>query len=98
MDSLLLGAGYEPALSPGQIQIRGIMHLTYPDSDTHTGAVSTANAGETGAPEAKIEITPEMIEAGVCQYCSADDILETKEEIVRRVFLAMCRAKTMAAA
>lgn len=44
-------------------QIRGIMHLTYPDSDPHTGTVSTANAGETGAPE--IEITPEMIEVGL---------------------------------
>jgi hypothetical protein len=40
------------------------MHLTYPDSDTHTGTVSTADAGEIGAPENKIEITPEMIEAG----------------------------------
>lgn len=27
------------------------MHLTYHDSDTHTGTVSTAKAGETGAPE-----------------------------------------------
>jgi hypothetical protein len=39
------------------------MHLTYPNSDTHTGAVSTANAGEAGAPG--IEVTQEMIEAGV---------------------------------
>ena len=40
------------------------MHLTYPDSDTHTGAVSTANAGEAGAPESEIEVTPEMMAAG----------------------------------
>lgn len=38
------------------------MHLTYHDSDTHTGTASTAKAGEAGAPE--VEITPEMIDAG----------------------------------
>jgi hypothetical protein len=43
-------------------QIRGIMHLTYHDSDTHTGTASTAKVEETGAPE--VEITDEMIEAG----------------------------------
>jgi hypothetical protein len=43
-------------------QIRGIMHLTYLNSDGHKGAVSTPSAG-TGAPE--IKITPEMIVAGV---------------------------------
>jgi hypothetical protein len=40
------------------------MHLTYPDSDTHTGTASPANAGEAGAPGTEIEITPEMVEAG----------------------------------
>ena len=34
-----------------RILFRGIMHLTYLDSDAHTGTASTADAGEAGAPE-----------------------------------------------
>ena len=40
-----------------------------------------------------IEITPEMIEAGIMQYVSADDILETQEEIVTRIYRAMANAR-----
>jgi hypothetical protein len=39
--------------------------------------------------ECVIEITPEMIEAGIRQYVRADEILETREEIVSRIFKAM---------
>lgn len=60
------------------------MHLTYHDSDTHTGTASTAKAGEAGAPV--IEITPEMIEAGVDAYYASSDI---DEEMVKAVFMAM---------
>ena len=67
---------------------RGIMHLTYHDSDTHTGAASTANAGEAGAPE--IEITPEMIAAGAEAYLLRDaESLEAPEKTAFSIYLAM---------
>jgi hypothetical protein len=46
------------------------MHLTYPNQDAYSEAVSTAKAEGAGAPETKIEITPEMIEAG-CEQMDA---------------------------
>jgi hypothetical protein len=39
------------------------------------------------------QITSEMMEAGIREYVSADEVLETKEEIVSRIFAAMMRAK-----
>jgi hypothetical protein len=39
-----------------------------------------------------------MIKAGVCVYCSADEVLETHEEIVCRIYKAMWLSKTMAQA
>jgi hypothetical protein len=43
--------------------------------------------------ECEIEITPEMIEAGVMAYVQRDDVFETQEEIVSRIFRAMVEAK-----
>jgi hypothetical protein len=43
--------------------------------------------------ECEIEITPEMIEAGISQYVKADETLETREEIVVRIFMAMSAAR-----
>jgi hypothetical protein len=67
------------------------MHLTYSDLDTHTGTVSIANAGA-GAPETEIEITPQMVEAGVDALASRYfDLVDSYgyPEIVRTVFGAM---------
>jgi hypothetical protein len=63
--------------------------LTYPNSDTHTGAVSAVNTGEAGAPGTKIEVTPEMIEAGVSVFYDLCPELEmppmlTARDLVRR--------------
>jgi hypothetical protein len=41
------------------------MHLTYPNSDPHIVTASSVGSGEAGAPEDEIEITPEMMEAGI---------------------------------
>ncbi len=62
------------------------MHLTYHDSERHTGTASPARAKGDGAPE--IEITPEMIEAGT------KIIFEFREELMastlaERVYRAM---------
>ena len=46
----------------------------------------------TPCEESKIEITPEMIEAGVGQLYQ-DDWAETKEEWAVRIFRAMLRAR-----
>jgi hypothetical protein len=39
-----------------------------------------------------IEITPDMIKAGVSALCSYDSEFESREEGVTRIFEAMCRA------
>jgi hypothetical protein len=78
-------------------QIRGIMHY----SDGHKATASTANAGKDGAPE--IEITDEMIEAGV-EALLSDYFLSEEWEgrfrapaIVRDVLVAALRVRTSAA-
>lgn len=64
------------------------MHLTYHDSDTHTGTASDAKAGEAGAPE--VEITPEMIAAGAEAYLLRDaESLEAPEKSAFSIYLAM---------
>jgi hypothetical protein len=64
------------------------MHLTYPNSDPHTGTASTADAGEAGAPE--VEITPEMIAAGAEAYLLRDaESLEAPEKTAFSIYLAM---------
>ena len=40
----------------------------------------------------EIEITPEMIEAGVVAYYASDRRFDTEDEIVTRIFKAMVRA------
>lgn len=40
-----------------------------------------------------IEVTPEMIEAGVCALASFNDRLESDDEAVVRIFRAMDRAR-----
>ena len=40
----------------------------------------------------EIEVTPEMIEAGVSEFCSFDRRFDDEAEAVRRIFLAMCAA------
>jgi hypothetical protein len=70
---------------------RGIMHLTYPNSDPHIGTSSPVDSGEAGAPETEIEITPEMIEAGA-EVLLNDSFLDLSpsiaghlaEEVMRR--------------
>jgi hypothetical protein len=66
--------------------------LTYPDSDPHTGAVSTADAGEAGGPGTDIAITPEMLQAGVEAFCGYDPRFEGPEDVVPEIFLEMLRA------
>ena len=68
------------------------MHLTYHNSDGHKATVSTANAGEVGAPENEIEITPQMIEAGVEALAGRYfDLVDSYgyPEIAKTVFEAM---------
>jgi hypothetical protein len=76
------------------------MHLTYRDSNEHTSVVSTANAGEAGAPErewselgsaTKRVISPAMLEAGLVAWGAHDHRMEGAERAVARIFLAMCR-------
>lgn len=86
-DEWFLYALYDP--------ITGIMHLTYSPNRTHTEPASTAKAEGDGAPE--IEITPQMVAAGM----EAADLLsyqwgETPEvPLVCRVFAAMWDASPM---
>jgi hypothetical protein len=65
------------------------MHLTYPDSDGHKAPASPANAGGDGAPEVEIEVTPEMIEAGLIPFLRFHRESMDDEAAVRQVYLAM---------
>lgn len=66
------------------------MHLTYPDSDTHTGTASTANAGEAGAPE--IEITASMLAAGISRLRELQEAGVSTDYLVREVWSAIRQA------
>jgi hypothetical protein len=68
------------------------------DSDTHTGTSSTANAERDGAPGTKIEVTPEMVEAGALVVASFfDEVVAYGSEIAKltaiEVYLAMRRVQ-----
>jgi hypothetical protein len=39
----------------------------------------------------EIEVTPEMIEAGIAAYYAANARFEFEDEIVKRIYLAMSR-------
>lgn len=73
---------------------RGIIHLTYRNDSEKNAAVSTANASEAGAPE--IEITPEMIAAGVAELLDWDSRFEHDlGERVASIYEAMVLAKAI---
>jgi hypothetical protein len=48
------------------------------------------------SPGTEIEITPQMIQAGMGEYCRGDEVLETKEEIVAKLFRAMFKTMVLA--
>ena len=45
-----------------------------------------------GAPEDEIDVTPEMIKAGVAELCTYNLDYETREEAAIRIFEAMWSA------
>ena len=67
------------------------MHLTYHDSDTHTGTASTAKAEETGAPD--LEVTEAMILAGedvlLAELGGAVSSHWSAPDLAKQVYLAM---------
>jgi hypothetical protein len=64
--------------------------------DRHKGVVSAASAAEAGAPDNEIEVTPEMIEAGLIPFLRFHRESMDDEVVVRQVYLAM-RAASRAA-
>lgn len=50
---------------------------------------------EAGAPEAEVEITPEMVEAGICVLWDSGAVETPMDgadrELVKRIFVAMSR-------
>lgn len=66
------------------------MHLTNRPEGTHK-AEADSLAEPTGAPEPEIEVTPEMIEAGLAELFSFDREADIPEEKVREIYLAMRR-------
>jgi hypothetical protein len=57
---------------------------------THVPAVDSK--GSAGAPETEIEITPEMIEAGVIALAEYDSYMDNAEHGARTIFSAMILA------
>ena len=68
------------------------MHLTYLDSDGHKATASTANAGEAGAPEIEIEITPVMIDAGMSAFIRTAPMWDVDGDYLPSIFTAVYRA------
>ena len=61
------------------------------------GVIYLTNAHERISPERQvsatdeIEITPEMIEAGLEEFGTYDSRFDVEEDVVKRIFLAMLR-------
>lgn len=66
------------------------MHLTYLQNELLHGTVVSDDSEAAGAPVTKIEITPEMIEAGTSEFWAFDERFEFAEEAVVRIYRAMC--------
>jgi hypothetical protein len=73
---------------------RGIMHLTYHDEAPKSGKPVSDSTDSAGAPE--IEITPEMIAAGVNEIASYNLDFESREDAVARIYEAMFLASRSA--
>lgn len=79
----------------GSVLIWGIMHLTYHDLNTHTGAALTADAGKAGAPG---DVTDEMLSAGseaLEKYYLGDGMYDLRSACLRDLFLTMERARPL---
>jgi hypothetical protein len=50
------------------------------------------DAGQAGDHDSEIEMTPEMISAGVLELARSNEDYESKEDIVRNIFVAMLTA------
>jgi hypothetical protein len=76
--------------APARNLERAIISLTpqalYVDCEPQS---SVESAQAAGAPEEEIEITPEMIKAGILAYVSYDSRFEELEDVVPRVYKAM---------
>ena len=59
---------------------------------TDTASSSRTDSISAGAPADEIEITPEMIAAGVSALCAYEPEFDFKEEGVDRIFRAMLAA------
>lgn len=79
-DTYLCGCGVTFSYVALPAARSGIMHLTDPDPDIES---------------AEIEVTPEMVKAGVMAFYDRDNNLMfiSEEELVERIFLAMMRVK-----
>lgn len=62
-------------------------YWSYPMRYVDDSAVASFEAA--GVPEIEIEITPEMIEAGVSALASSNEDFESKEEIITNIYLSM---------
>jgi hypothetical protein len=73
------------------------MHLTNREPNPHSRVVASEKSEATGAPEAEIEVTPEMIEAGegiiwraLCGSILLPDVCP--DELAKKVFEVMVEA------
>jgi hypothetical protein len=69
------------------------MHLTYRNDSEKNDAAYTPHAGEAGAPSDDVEITPEMIEAGVDAISKIHWEMDRFDEMAASIYMAMITAR-----
>jgi hypothetical protein len=63
------------------------MHLTNKEPRPHSWAVASDLSDPAGAPTIEIEITQEMIRAGVCVLLAMDTRFESDEDVVKELIV-----------
>ena len=72
------------------------MHLTNKEPIRICGLAAAGSPEAAGAPENEIEITPEMVEAGVSEFVKFDRRFDDEEDAVGNIYIAMEKVRIKA--
>jgi hypothetical protein len=83
------GAPTIPARHKNRAGTMATMHLTNNEANPYSCAVASDFSEAAGAPEHEIELTPEMIHAGVCVILAMDTRFESHEDVVEELIVEL---------